>query len=586
MRLLLFYALLLFSLAGFAQPVITLSGSYNGTLTVSEPACIPTSLTPSPLTLSVPDVPGKIYKWHFGFYGNAGNNWNIIPAQTIPPFTFTGNVLTITSFNNQPANIQLIEVTTSECTQTVYNYVVSRILLHPQLITFDKTCVTAGASFLASLSNSGPTKASLNYPDWTGPAGWTFSVNQAFGTTLINTPIATQPGAYTISVKFNNICNTSTVMNYTIYILPADIIVQASAQCFLANSNGNTLTYTTAPVNNCPDCWSFSTLPVNTALTANGNVAVFDIAQTPIVVSANFTLASGCVKSLTTPVKLNGLAPVASMLNCTGNSPGSYANINVTNYPGFGDYNIDWVSGPDIFSDVAGQHFTANNSGIISVPVNNSCDGGPITTNGSVYSLVHNGDCGIPSAPSNITIKIEPPFKITPGLFINNGTGVLSGTLYTDNPSLNYTWTTCSNPAISYPGPFINVMLEDQAVQDTYIAETSFNGCRYRQKVRFDPYYISGRAQMISDKNTSLPGNIGRVHPIPNNGNFIISLKKMKNKAAAIIYNQDGRVVKQIESLILGENKISGLRVAAGEYYIFLMIDHKTYFTKLVIQND
>jgi hypothetical protein len=552
--------------AAAGVPVVTLSGAASGTITAGSPYCILTNgSTVTPLTFTVTPQPGTTYSWTFGTVGAFGtgsvNDWNTSPAQTGPiPYTITGNSLTIANIFNQPGVVTL--TVTDVCGNiTNYHYQIKRELraVDASLITIANNCLTPGGNTTVSIATApAVNEANLNTLTWAPITNWTFPTGS------INPGGSVAPGVYTLNASFAG-CTASSVP-YTINVKPATVAI-TSPLCFPPATAGNSVTASPASAGNYT--W---TATGGSTITGTSSTASLTTGTTsPFNITATYTVAAGC-STTSGPVAadLQPATPTYSIPSCISSAP---FNITVTNYPGYGTYQLNFVSGTDFIN---GNYSVAG--GTITVIPNGLPGAG-------TYKLTHiNGSCGTASVTLTITPS-TPPFTVT--AIPNSGFTTLS----TNNNTVAYTWYNCSTNTIlgnppANPTPVgtttWNLNVPNGSANFYFGAQAVVAGCTTRVCINVPGYQARMHSSGALDAVPYLPANIGSIYPNPNSGVFTIELKHVTKAASATIYDVTGKLIYTTK-LNAGANRISEASLSRGQYLVVLQVDDSYYAHNVTI---
>jgi len=321
--------------------------------------CIPLSPNVSTTVFTVAQQAGATYSWSFGTTSDGTNNsWNTIPAQSgLPPYNVGGNTLVISNFNNQPG-VVVLTVTDVNNNATSYTYTIDRFLPDPStsnssLITLSNTCVAQGASFTAVISNTGTTQANLNSFVWTVPSGWNLPVINVNGTVTFMVPANASLGINTISAALkstdnNSACfNNNAKLNYTVNVTPPPIAILGTTTCFnpVGTTNGSFSIAGGANYN-----WSVTGGRIYaggnfySTYTANNIIYISNSGQAGAI-TATYPASNGCPSfSSTVNTTLGPIAPSITPVSCISNTAGSTGTITVNNYPGSGNYMLQYYN--------------------------------------------------------------------------------------------------------------------------------------------------------------------------------------------------------------------------------------------------
>lgn len=546
--------------ASAGVPVVTLSGAATGVITAGTPFCINTNgSTVTPLTFTATAQPGVTYSWIFGTVGSFGsgtiNNWNTSPAQPgVAPYTLAGNTLTIANIFNQPGAVTLV-VTDACGTITNYQYYINRRLTaaDASLVSISSTCLTPASNATVTLSNSPANQANLNTLVWTPVSGWNLTPSG------INPTGSVAPGSYSLNASFNG-CATPTVP-YVIRVRPAAVTI--SPVCFPRNTAGNAVTASPAGTSYT---WSTSSGSIS-GTTQSASLTTLNVS--PFTISATYTVATGCSTTGSTTAYLAPIVPTYTLPSCIGSGvPNGTTTINITNYPGWGNYTLTYVSGANVVA-------SASSTGAV---VNVILTG---TAGSGVYTLRHN-NASCTSAGVNITLTANAP-TFTTSLLATTPTFAVIGT---NINTLAYQWFNCTTNTLLGATPVgtttWNLNVPSVGANNDFGAQATVGGCVYRVCVNVPGF--AARQSSGNGDNTSvneLPAYTGRIFPNPNRGEFTIELSKVKTEAHTAIYDMTGKAVYK-SSLHEGINKVNNLDVPAGNYIVTLLIDG-TYYTKNIV---
>ncbi len=553
-------------LASAGIPTVTLSGAASGVITTSTPFCINTNgSTVTPLTFTVTPQAGASYSWTFGTVGAFGtgsvNDWNTSPVQPgAAPYTISGvNTFTVTNIFNQPG-VVMLTVTDACGTVTNYNYQIKRTLTaaDANLITIANNCLLPGGSSAVSIATApAVNEANLNTLTWATLSGWTLSAAS------INPSGTVAPGVYTLNASFSG-CTSS--VPYTVNVKPATVtITSPSPLCFPRSTPGNSVSATPSAASG----YTWSTTAGSITGTSS-SASLTTVTTSPFNLTATYTVAPGCsTASAATPADLQPITPSYSLPTCINSAA---FDITVTNYPGYGTYTLNYVSG----TNLVGSYTVSG--GIVTVTPNGLSGSG-------VYKLTHvNGACG--TASTNVTITpTAAPFTVS--VLFNNGSIAVIGA---STNAYQYTWYNCStNTALGTPltnptppGTTSWTLGTPGAANYYFGAEAVVSaGCTTRVCVNVPGYLARQHGGGITSA-PDMPASVGSISPNPNNGEFTIEIKNVTKEAAADIYDMNGKFVNRT-NLTTGANRISNLNIAAGQYIIALQVDGTYYIHKMTV---
>lgn len=523
------------------------------------PSCVNTG-PPSSFSASISPLPGHSYTW------TASNaSWVLTPGGS------QGENITVSSMGDDPGIITLT-ILYGSCEPSVFTFPVERTFTAPLSITGSGgSCVSAGSTYTYSVSSS----AVNNVTCWTLPTGWSFTNANGSGSSInLSIPAGTPAGAYTVSA--NSCACPGGTISTTVNVRPAAPVITSGPVCVDRNA-GTPVVYTsTSSAGASGYSWTFASgwTCIGGCTGTSPVVIPGGSGSGPVNITVTALGTSGCnAVSAPYPVNYNPITPNAITVGCWNFGVNGTTQVTVNNAPSsfYGNYTVT-CSPAGLVSG-----YTVNAAtGVITLNTLGSAPAGTYTLN-----ITHvTGSCGSSSVAS---------FPVT---FGGNG-AVLSAFYDTSSAGSDvyivssapagstYQWFTDGNPVTGVTVSFLG--LSGSSPGPAQVCVNVQNGGCITQLCTSGGTH--SRAPSGADNNvieSVIDRSEARIFPNPNNGSFMVKIPRVKHSATGRLLDANGREMARY-TFREGENRVSGLNLAPGSYFLLLDTDGQQTVHKVQI---